>query len=146
MKITMRELTKQQSILFLIGAVLMVVGAGLYVFGMQVVAPWVFAVGAFLFASIQLMQRYDGSNPTIKRLRRMMIMGDVLFMLAAVFMVENAYHFLLPTFLKFGMGGYNAYLTYIHNNWVVLLLVAAMLELYSTHRISNELDKEAKKR
>ena len=44
------------------------------------------------------------------------------------------------------MGGYNAYLTYIHNNWVVLLLVAAMLELYSTHRISNELDKEAKKR
>ena len=74
----MRELTKQQSILFLIGAVLMVVGAGLYVFGVQVVAPWVFAVGAFLFASIQLMQRYDGSNPTIKRLRRMMIMGDVL--------------------------------------------------------------------
>lgn len=142
----MRELTKRQSILFLLGAVLMVAGAGLYVFGVQKLAPWIFAVGALLFASIQLMQRYEGRNPTILRLRRIMILGDVLFLLAALFMVENAYHFLLPTFLNFGMGGYNAYLTYIHNNWVVLLLVAALLELYSTHRISNELEKEAKKR
>ena len=142
----MRELSKQQSILFLIGAVLMVVGAGMYVFGVQKVAPWVFTVGAFLFASIQMMQRYEGNNLAIKRLRLIMILGDVLFLLAALFMVENAYHLLLPLFLKFGMGGYNAYVTYIHNNWVVFLLVAAMLELYSTHRISNELDREAKKR
>lgn len=142
----MRELTKRQSILFLLGAVLMVTGAGLYVFGVQKIAPWVFAVGALLFASIQLMQQYEGRNPTILRLRRIMILGDVLFMLSALFMVENAYHLLLPLFLKFGMGGYNAYLNYIHNNWVVLLLIAALLELYSTHRISNELEKEAKKR
>jgi uncharacterized membrane protein SpoIIM required for sporulation len=30
--------------------------------------------------------------------------------------------------------------------WVVLLLVAAILEVYTTHRISHELEKEAKKR
>ena len=105
----------------------MVVGAGMYVFGVQKVAPWIFSIGV------------------IRRLRRIMLMADVCFMLSAVFMVENGYNFLLPTFCKSGIDGYNAYLLYIHNNWVVLLLIAAILELYSTHRISNELEKEAKK-
>ena len=129
----------------LIGAVLMVAGAGMYVFGMAAVAAWIYAAGSILFASMQLLQRYDGQNMVIRRLRRIMILGDVLFMLAAVWMVENAYHFVMPFFLKQGMGGYNAYINYIHNNWVVLLLIAAVLELYSTHRIANELEKEAKK-
>ena len=33
-------------------------------------------------------------------------------------------------------------MTYIHNNWVVLLLIAAIIEIYTTHRISNELKKD----
>lgn len=142
----MRQLTKTQSIILLMGAVLMVAGAGMYVFGMAVAGSWTYAVGACLFAAMQMQQRYDGYNFTIRRLRRIMITGDVLFLLAAVLMVENAYLWLLPLFLKQGINGYNAYITYIHNNWVVLLLAAAVLELYSTHRISNELEREAKKR
>jgi hypothetical protein len=141
----MKQLSKNQSILFFVASVLMVVGAGMYVFGVQKVAPWIFAIGAFTFAALQMQQRYDGKNPVIRRLRRIMLMADVCFMLSAVFMVENGYNFLLPTFCKSGIDGYNAYLLYIHNNWVVLLLIAAILELYSTHRISNELEKEAKK-
>ena len=142
----MRQLTKTQSIVLLMGAVLMVAGAGMYVFVIAVAGSWTFAVGACLFAAMQMLQRYDGNNFVIRRLRRIMIMGDVFFLLAAVLMVENAYHWLLPLFLKQGINGYNAYITYIHNNWVVLLLAAAVLELYSTHRISNELEREAKKR
>lgn len=142
----MKQLSRNQSILFFVASVLMVVGAGMYVFGIHKLAPWVFAVGAFTFAALQMQQRYEGSNPTIRRLRRIMLTADVFFMLSAVFMVENSYNFLLPTFYRHGIDGYNAYLLYIHNNWVVLLLIAAVLELYSTHRISNELDKEAKKR
>jgi hypothetical protein len=38
------------------------------------------------------------------------------------------------------------YAKYIHNNWVVVLLVAAILQLYASHRIANEMEKEAKKR
>jgi hypothetical protein len=41
---------------------------------------------------------------------------------------------------------YVAYVKYVHNNWIVVLLVAAILQLYASHRISNELEKDAKKR
>lgn len=124
----------------------MVVGAGIYVFTAAKLAAWLFAVGAFTFAAMQLQLRYEGSNLTLQRLRRIMIIGDILFMFAAVLMIENVYHFLLPLFMNSGVDGYNTYINYIHNNWVVVLLIAAILELYSTHRISAELDKEAKKR
>jgi hypothetical protein len=141
----MKQLTKQQSIIFLRGAAMMVIGAGLYVFGFTAFAPWIFVVGAFAFAIIQMQQRYDGPNPVIRRLRRMVLLADVLFMLAGILMVESAFHFVYPAFLKFGINGYNAYLNYVHNNWVVVLLVAAILEMYTTHRLSNELEKEEKK-
>lgn len=42
-----------------------------------------------------------------------------------------------------GMVYYAQYV--VHNNWVLVLFVAALLELYTMHRISNELAKEAKK-
>ena len=35
------------------------------------------------------------------------------------------------------------YITYIYNKWVLTLLIAAILQLYSTHRIDSELAKEA---
>ena len=41
---------------------------------------------------------------------------------------------------------YLIHLQYVHNNWVIILLIAAILQLYSTHRIDRELNKEAKKR
>ena len=37
---------------------------------------------------------------------------------------------------------YETYITYFYNKWVVFLLIAALLELYTTHRISHELKKE----
>lgn len=131
--------------ILLVGACLMVAGAGLNVFEVQAVAPWLFAAGAVAFVSMQLRQTYDGRNMTVRRLRRILITGDMFFLLSAVLMIENAYHFLLPLFLKYLENGYYQYVTYVHNNWVVTLLVAAMIEIYATHRISNELDKEAKK-
>lgn len=141
----MKQLNKVQTVVLLLGALLMVAGAGLYVFGTQLVAHWIFLVGAVCFASMQMMQTYSGNNFTIRRLRRIMVTGDVLFIVSALLMVENSYRLLLPLFLKFFPDGYNNYLTYIHNNWVLTLLVAAMIEIYSTHRISSELAKEAKK-
>ena len=142
----MRQLSRFQNILFLVGGALMVIGAGLYVFGFCQPASWIFLVGALLFSSMQLKQAYDGDNFVIRRLRRIMIMADILFVLAGFLMVENAYNFLLPFFQNHVHNGLNAYIIYIMGKWVVLLLVAAILEVYTTHRISNELEKEAKKR
>lgn len=127
------------------GAVLMAVAAVAYVFAIRKPAAWTMLVGTGAFVAMQMRQTYHGNNLTIRRLRSIMTIGNIFFVTAALLMVENAHQFLLPKFMENGINGYNAYVHYIHNNWVVALLVGAVIELYTTHRISSELDKEAKK-
>lgn len=138
----MRQLSRTQSLIMLIGACLMVAGAGLYVFGEHTVAPAIFTPGTLMFAAMQVMQKYDGTDITLRRLRRIMLTGSAFFIVAAVLMAENAYHVVFPYFMNMGIDGYNAYLKYIHNNWVVALLAAAILQLYSSMRISAEIKKQ----
>ena len=133
----MRPLNKLETILLLLGGLLMVVGAGASVLLLSW-APYVFAPGALLFAAMQMRQRYEGSNFTVKRLRHIMLLSDVLFLVAALLMFANQGNFLGLDYLS--------YIKYVHNNWIVVLLVAAILQLYTSHRIANELEKEAKKR
>ena len=84
----MRQLSSLQNVIFLIGAVLMVIGAGTSILQWQG-APYVFAVGAVAFASMQMQQRYEGKNFTIRRLRRMMLLSDVLFLVSALLMFAS---------------------------------------------------------
>lgn len=132
----MRQLNNTENMIFLLGAVLMVVGSAANVLA-QGWAPYVFAVGALAFVLMQLKQGYDGSSITIRRLRRIMVVSDMCFLLAALLMFANDNNFI-------GLR-WDLYVTYVHNNWVVALLVAAILQLYSTHRIGREMEKEAKK-
>ena len=133
----MRPLSKLETYLLLLGGLLMVVGAGASVL-LQPWAPYVFSPGALLFAAMQMRQRYEGTNITVKRLRHIMLLSDVLFLVAALLMFANQGNFLGLDYLS--------YIKYVHNNWIVVLLVAAILQLYTSHRIANELEKEAKKR
>ena len=130
----MRKLNKVQTIVFLAGALLMVVGAGTSLLAWKG-APFVFAVGSLAFVSMQFLQRYEGNNFVIRRLRRMMILSDVLFLLSALLMFASMGN-------VFGLSHID-YITYIYNKWVLTLLIAAILQLYSTHRIDSELAKEA---
>ncbi len=130
----MRQLSKVETLLLLLGGLLMVIGSGASIF-LQAWAPYVFAPGALLFAAMQMRQRYEGTNFTIRRLRRIMLISDVLFLIAALMMFANQANF-------FGMD-FLIYIKYVHNNWIVILLVAAILQLYTSHRIANELEKEA---
>ena len=130
----MRQLNKVQTLIFLVGALLMVAGAGASVLAWKL-APYVFAVGAIAFTSMQLLQRYEGTNFVIRRLRRMLILSDFLFLLSALLMFANMGN-------VFGLSQID-YITYIYNKWVLTLLVAALLQLYATHRIDRELVKEA---
>lgn len=142
----MRQLSRLEGLLFMTGGILMVVGVGLNFFGFSLAGSWLFLLGAVLFAAMQLRQRYEGNNFVIRRLRRIMTVADVLFVLSGLLLLENSNHFLLPLFSLYGMDGIIAYNQYVvHNNWVVTLLIAAVLELYTIHRISNELEQEAKK-
>ena len=95
---------------------------------------------------MQMMQTYSGKSVTIRRLRRIMTIADVLFIVSGLFLVEQNCNFLLPLFQNYGIQGivyYNQYI--VHNNWVLVLFVAAILELYTMHRIGHELAEEAKK-
>ena len=138
----MKQLTRLQSLIFLAGGLLMVVGAGLFVFSNKQLASWIFLVGAIAFVSMQMQQQYEGTNFVILRLRRIMTLADICFILAALLMVEKAYNFLLPLFGDHLQNGLNDYIIYIMGKWVVMLLIAAILEVYTTHRISSELEKE----
>jgi hypothetical protein len=131
----MRQLSKGEVAVMLLGGLLMVIGAGANILFMTW-ASYVFAPGTLLFVAMQLRQRYDGRDFTIRRLRRMLIISDVLFLVAGLLMIANQSNF-------FGLN-HLLYIKYVHNNWVVVLLVAAILQLYAEHRIANELEKEAK--
>ena len=132
----MRQLNKWQNMIFLVGAVLMVVGAGAHLLGWGG-SPYLFAAGALGFASMQMLQRYEGPSFVIRRLRRIMLLSDVLFLVSAVLMFASQGNVLHLDHIT--------YLQYVYNKWVVTLLIAAVLQLYTTHRIDHELGKETKK-
>ena len=68
------------------------------------------------------MDRYEGRNLIIIRLRRQQILGAMFLLLTALLM------FLLD-----------------HNEWILSLTIAAILELYTAFRIPKEIEKEKMK-
>lgn len=141
----MRQLTKTESVIMVVGAALMAVAAVMFVFAIRKPAAWIMLAGTGAFVAMQMRQTYQGKNITIRRLRSIMTVGNIFFVIAALLMVENAYQFLRPVFLKNGVSGDIMYFQYIFNKWVIALLVGSLIELYTTHRISSELKKEEKK-
>lgn len=137
----MKQLSRFQSILFLVGGALMVIGVGCFVFMLvPEVTSWVFLAGCILFATMQLMQSYEGQDITLRRLKKIQNLTDILFILAGIDMVDTAFKFFLPLF-----SNYESYITILYNKWPVLLLIAAVLEVYTTHRIDHELSKKTLK-
>lgn len=140
----MKQLNKIESLLFIIGGLLMAAGAGLYAFFiLQPLTCWVMLIGSVLFVAMQIRQEYLGRNITIRRLRRIMFLANACFVLAGIFMVEDAYRLIAPFFTN-SIGGYSLYVNIFYHNWVILLLIGTVLEVYTTHRISSELEKEQK--
>ena len=100
------------------GAVLLLVGAMLQITRWEL-SPILYTIGAVMFAYVQVMSRYEGKNLIVRRLRRQQILGAVLLVFAGVLMFVTK-----------------------HNEWVLCLTVAAILELYTAFRIPSELEKE----
>ena len=101
-----------------IGAPLLLVGAMLQITNSEY-SPIIYTIGAVLFAYAQVMCRYEGNNLIIRRLRRQQILASVLFVFTGVLMFVTK-----------------------HNEWIVCLTIAAVLELYTAFRIPSELEKE----
>ena len=101
-----------------VGAVLTLIGSALQI-TLWEFSPYIYVIGAVLFAYTQVMNGYDGKNLIIRRLRRQQSLGAVLLVFAGVLMLVT------------------------HNNeWILCLTIAAILELYTAFRIPNELQKE----
>lgn len=134
----MKQLNKLQSLIFLTGGAMMVVGAGCFaMMWQQKIACWIYLAGALMFGVMQMMQEYQGNNFIVKRLKRIMSLADIFFILSGFLMVDMVYRFLQSAF-----DNYLTYYSTIYNKWVVLLLIAAILEMYTMHRIEHELSKE----
>jgi fucose permease len=133
----MKQLNKWQNAVLLCGGLLMVVGAGISLLSMTA-APYVYSLGAIGFASMQLSQRYEGKDMTLRRLRRIMILSDLLFLVSGVFMFASQGNTLGLSHIT--------YLQYVYNKWVGILLLAAILQIYVSHRIDYELKKNLPQR
>ena len=101
---------------------------------MKPLSKWQNAV--FVFGAV-LMVVGAASSIVVRRLLRIQVLSDLLLLLTGVLMIANEGN-------SFGLEWLN-YVNYVQNNWVVTLLLAAILQLYTTFRISKELEKEAKK-
>jgi len=134
----MRQLTKLQGYIYVLGAIGMALGAIMYVLNLEkMIASVIYTVGAIAFVIMQIIQTYHGTNITIHRLKSIQIIADILFIIAGLLMLQDVYA-LIPI-------PWEIYVQYVHNNWVVVLLIAAIIQLYTTHRIQNEIEKEQKK-
>ena len=112
-------MNKTYSYIQMIGALLVLVGAMLQITRWEL-SPYIYTVGAVLFAYVQVMMgRYDGKNLIIRRLRRQQIIGAALLVFAGVLMFTSK-----------------------RNEWIVCLTIAAVLQLYTAYRIPSELEKE----
>lgn len=120
----------------------MAVGAGCMAFGFMVpklvgVTSWLFLAGTVLFSVMQATQVYEGDNLTIHRLKNIQYFADLCFILSGISMVDTVHGLFADLF-----DNRVTYITYVYNKWVILLFVAAILELYTVHRISHELKKQ----
>ena len=121
----MTQLSKTAQAIMAIGAVATILGAAAFAW-MPRVAAVTYTMGALLFAPVQMLERYEGRNVVIRRLRRQQILGAMALLCAAACMLMQAF--------AFGPAQ--------RNEWVVCLAIGCVLELYTAFRIPAELDKE----
>lgn len=139
----MKQLSKIQSIIFLAGGALMVIGVGCCVLqAAPLVMCWVFLLGAVMFATMQLLQVYEGRELTVRRLKKTQNLSDILFIVSGIILADTVYANAGHSFFRGFFTNQETYITFLYNKWVVLLLIAAILEVYTAHRIDHELSKK----
>lgn len=102
---------KLLSTVMMIGALALLAGAALMITGWTM-APYLYCVGALLFAAMQMADRYDGDDVIVKRLRRQQLVGSVMLLVTGALMFLER-----------------------HNGWIVSLTIAAVFQLYTAFRM-----------
>ena len=121
----MKELSPKLAILQQAGAIIMLVGAALFMW-QPMIATVLYTVGAVVFCPLQMLQRYDGKNFILRRLRRQQLLGLIAFLCGACCMI-----------MQVGRFGFAR-----RNEWVVCVTIGCIIELYTAFRIPAELKKD----
>lgn len=122
----MKTLTNLQNFLYAAGGIVLLAGAVMPLFpGLLVAGAWVFTAGSLLFSSMQMLARYEGSNFTVRRLRRQQLLGAILLLVTAGLLLMKAY----------GTGPLRG------DEWKLTLTIAAVLEVYTAFRLPAALKK-----
>lgn len=135
--------------LMLTGAALMVAGAVLVMCAVLVmqeehrtltlaVAPWAFLAGTVVYVLVQRLQAEKSASMTVDRLLSIRFLSGICFIVSGLFMVEQYNGFLKPVVVS-DINSYMLYMQIVHNNWVVLLLIGSLLQLYTSYRLSAEI-------
>ena len=125
----MKPLNKFQTLILNIGGVLLLLGALMPMFEtLRSYAPYIFTLGAMMFSTMQMMSGYMGKSPVIRRLRRQQLIGAVLLLATGVLMFTSLFH--VGPFQK--------------DEWLMVLTIATVFEVYTAFRIPAELNKEEK--
>ncbi len=122
----MRPLSKIQTLIYYIGGILLVVGAMMPAFSdNETLVPYVFTSGAVMFAAMQTMQRYEGNDLTVRRLRRQQILGAMALVVAGLLMFCDLYGWLPVSGAE----------------WHMALSIGALLHVYTCFRNPAALEK-----
>lgn len=108
---------KTRNTLFCLSALCVLVASALYI-TRWIAVPYIFALGAAGIAVCRLTFRYKGNNFRIKRLYRMETFSALLLIAASYFMFKAG------------------------NEWILLLTVSAVLQLYTAILIPRLTEKE----
>lgn len=123
----MKKLNSIQLFIYRLGGILVIIGAVLNPLE-SVAAPYIYCAGALMFASMQMLASYEGDSIVIRRLRRQQVLGALLLVVSGAMMFGHHYRM---TYMR-------------HNEWMVVMLIAAIFELYAAFRIPYEVEKEKK--
>ncbi len=125
-----------------VGGLLLLFGAAVYITGWSY-APYFYLAGSLMFASGQFADRYDGTDPIVRRLRFQQVLGAVFLLITAALMFSDGLHNRLLSDTAMG-GSMRPILLALtrRNNWILTLTIGAVFELYSSFRLDRISGKE----
>ena len=143
----MKQPTKRNNIIMLTGGMVMVLSAGLLMLAAfnsqqawaavaQKTVSILFLIGAIAYTAAQRQMAYASTDFTLNRLFSLQFLSGFCFVIAGLDMTEQYWTILKPFVVK-DIDSYFIYLRVVYNNWVVLLLIGGLLQLYTSHRIAN---------
>ena len=141
----MKQATKRNNIIMLTGG--MVLSAGLLMLAAfnsqqawaavaQKTVSILFFIGAIAYTAAQRQMAYASTDFTLNRLFSLQFLSGFCFVIAGLDMTEQYWTILKPLVVK-DIDSYFIYIRVVYNNWVVLLLIGGLLQLYTSHRIAN---------